>query len=357
MTHITDIFAARALRLRAHIEAFLAAEAQRSAAISKWAADVFPRLAAFAGQGKLLRGNLALLGCELGGGDLTDSVYDIGAALEIMHSSILVHDDIIDEDLQRRGAPTLHAAYARHYATAGLAPAPSRRVGEALALCAADAGFFVAYSLLCAAAPEAEVLRRMVRLWSREFAQVALGEMDDLALALSGAPASLDSILQFYRSKTARYTFCVPLETGLLCAQAPTTIIAPVCALGEHLGIIFQIKDDELGLFGEAATIGKPVGADVIQNKKTVYHHYLLAQVGAADAARLRRLFGAAQVSAEEMTYVRQMLLDSGAKATVDALIRDRARAAHACVNALPVAAAQQEQLRQLVEYSVSRTK
>jgi len=358
MTHIMDNFAARAVRLRARIDSFLATEAQSSAAISKWAADALPRLAAFAGQGKLLRGNLALLGCELGGGALTDGLYDIGAALEIVHSSILVHDDIIDEDLQRRGAPTLHAAYARHFAAAaGLAPVRARRVGEALATCAADAGFFAAYSLLCDAAPEAEVLRRIVRLWSREFAHVALGEMDDLELSLSGAPATLDSILQFYRSKTARYTFCVPLETGLLCAHAPATIMAPVRALGEQLGVIFQIKDDELGLFGEATAIGKPVGSDVMQNKKTVYHHYLFAKVGAADAARLQQLFGAAQVSTADMAYVRHMLLDSGAKAAVDALVHEHAHAAHACVNAIPVTAAQQEQLRQLVEYSVTRTK
>jgi geranylgeranyl diphosphate synthase type I len=358
MPHIMDIFTTRAERLRARIEAFLAAEAQRAATISKWATDALPRLAAFAGHGKLLRGNLALLGCELGGGALSDSSYDIGAALEIVHSSILVHDDIIDEDLQRRGAPTLHAAYAQQYAaTHGLAPAHARRIGEALATCAADAGFFTAYTLLCNAAPEADVLRRILRLWSREFSRVALGEMDDIELSLAATPASLESILQFYRSKTACYTFCVPLETGLLCARAAAEIIAPVRALGEQLGVIFQIKDDELGLFGEATAIGKPVGSDVMQNKKTVYHHYLFARVGAADRARVQRLFGAAHVSVEDMAYVRRLLEDTGAKAAVDELVANHARAACACVDAIPVSPAQQEQLRQLVAYSVTRTK
>jgi geranylgeranyl diphosphate synthase type I len=355
MPRLLDQFAARADLVRARLQAFRRATTDRD--LHGWAAELVPRLTTFAAQGKLVRANLVLLGCELGGGRITAAVQDAAAALELVHSGFLIHDDIIDDDALRRGQPALHVAYAdagRRRARASRARAD--HIGRAIAICAADAAFFAAGELLAHTALAPASTRRILQLWAHTFRRVALGEVLDVELTLDAGAAPLRTILGFYRLKTARYTFCAPLETGLLCADAPAALIRAVNAFAEHLGLVFQIKDDELGLFGATRTIGKPLGSDITQNKKTVYHHYLFARATPAQRARLRKLFGAPRLTRADVAYVRAVLESSGARAAAAALMTRHVRAARAAIRTLPIAPAQQTRLQQLVDYCITRT-
>jgi len=355
MPSLLDHFAARAATLRARLQTFRGAAADRD--LRGWAAELPPRIAAFAAQGKLVRANLVLLGCELGGRRITPAVQDAAAALELVHSGFLIHDDIIDDDALRRGQPTVHVVYA----DAGRRRARTTRaradhIGRAIAICAADAAFFAAGELLARAALAPAITQRILRLWSHEFRRVALGEALDVELSLDAGVAPLRTILGFYRLKTARYTFCAPLETGLLCAAAPAALIRAVNTFAAHLGLVFQIKDDELGLFGATPTIGKPLGSDIIQNKKTVYHHYLFTRATPAQRARLRMLFGAPRLTRADVAYVRAALESSGARAAAAALMTRHVRAARAAIQSLPIPSVQRPRLHQLVDYCITRT-
>ena len=82
--------------------------------------------------------------------------------------------------------------------------------------------------------------------------------------------------------------------------------------LGKYLGIIFQIKDDEIGLFGEEKEIGKSVGGDIKEGKKTLYYLYLFDKALGADLKRLRKIFGNRNITRGDILFVREMIKKLG---------------------------------------------
>lgn len=344
--------AAIATRIRAHLDE----AARRWGRASAWPADLCPRFAEFACRGKLIRGQLVLLGAALAGQRSSRPLLDCAAALELFHSSILIHDDLIDQDDTRRGAPAMHVQLAAALRARGERSLASSR-GAALAICAADCGFFLTFHILAHLAVPEPMRRALLKLWSEEFALVTLAEMDDIHLSPGGAPAPRDAIWRVYHYKTARYTFCLPLMTGLLVAGAPAALRRSVHAYAENLGLLFQLKDDELGLFGSPAETGKPVGTDILQNKKTLYHHYLLTCTPPDVRRRLRQLFGASRLSPNDIAYVQRVVIESGIQNTIQATAAELATAARRIAERLPVSPALRAQLLQLVSYSAARTR
>lgn len=346
--------AAIAARIRTHLEE----AARRWERASAWPADLCPRFAEFAGRGKLIRGQLVLLGAALAGQRSSRAVLDCAAALELFHSSILIQDDLIDQDDTRRGAPAMHVQLAAALHARGersSTTATSR--GAALAICAGDCGFFLTFHILAHLAVPEPVRRALLKLWSEEFALVTFAEMDDIHLSPGGAPAPRDAIWRVYQYKTARYTFCLPLTTGLLVAGAPAALRRSIHAYAENLGLLFQLKDDELGLFGSSAETGKPVGTDILQNKKTLYHHYLLTCTPPDVRRRLRQLFGAPRLSPDDIAYVRRVVKETGIHDTIQATAAELAARAQRIAERLPVSPALRAQLLQLVTYSAARTR
>ena len=354
-TPVIELFALRADELRGRIGSLLASRRAGFADVGPWASDVLDRLAEFALRGKLLRGNLVLMGAELGGAALSSQAFDLAAALELFHSSILVHDDIIDQDALRRGAPTVHAAYARHLnASKG---SQAEHHGASLALCAGDAGFFLVFSLLADTDIPPQTRHALLKFWAHEFAVVAFAEMDDVHLSSGTGPAGEADILRCYRFKTARYTFCLPLLTGLMLAGASEGLMKQIDQIAERLGLVFQLKDDELGLFGLEADTGKPVGSDIVQNKKTLYHHYLLTRTSPEVRARLASLFGSQDLTGEDTAFVQRTAVECGATELVNAMAARLASEAGELIAALPVPNAQRQWLHQLAAAGLVRAK
>ncbi len=354
--HAACFSAARAAAIAARIRVLAARAARRWQHVSGWSGEALARLAAFACRGKLVRGQLVLLGAELGGMRPSRALYECAAALELFHSSILVHDDIIDQDAVRRGAPTMHAQYAAALRARGEHGSSAHR-GAALAICAGDCGFFLTFAILGALSVPAPVRHALLQLWADAFAHVSLAEMDDVHLAPGAAPAPREAIWRVYRYKTARYTFCLPLATGLIMAGAPPALRRRVHTYGDQLGLLFQLKDDELGLFGSARQTGKPVGSDIAQNKKTLYHHYLLTGTRGATQRRLRAIFGAARVNARDVAAVRAAVEQQGIRAALEHTAHTLAARARRSAARMPVADALRAQLLQLVDYSMARTR
>ncbi len=146
--------------------------------------------------------------------------------------------------------------------------------------------------------------------------------MDDVALGARREPAAVADILTVYRYKTARYTFSMPLILGAVAAEGSRDLCERLDATGERIGTLFQIKDDELGLFGEEADIGKPTGSDIREGKKTLLFSLMLERAAGADRDRLLRTLGNAGITAADIAFVRDLAAKSGALAEV------RARAA-----------------------------
>lgn len=236
--------------------------------------DYFKRLLPLLTAGKMLRGSLLIntyqnlsqsQGRDTSDLDLEQSVLAAAAALELAETAFLIHDDIIDQDSLRRGHKTLHTQYA---SLAEKQKYPqAKRFGESLALCGGDIVFFLLYKLLPL---------KLSTLFSQKLLRTALGEMDDVEqAAMPINKVSKQQILQMYLDKTATYSLSLPLMAGVTLIQQNKKVLSLLDELGKNLGLIFQLKDDEIGLFGDPKQTGKAAGADIREKKKTLYYYYL----------------------------------------------------------------------------------
>lgn len=255
--------------------------------VNDWPDYSFDLLEDFVSRGKMMRGGLCVLFAQALGASRDDAVR-AGAALELFQAGILVHDDIMDEDELRRGKAAIHAQLTSEF---------GESFGLGGGICVGDICMFLSFRLLnTVGSPQ------LVELLSREAASLGFGQMQDVFLGRSQESVELDDILRVYRYKTARYTFCLPLLLACSLAQRDD-LFDEVCLFGEHIGVSFQIRDDVLGLFGSSDETGKPVGADIREDKKTVVRLELLRLAEGDDEDWLRSVFGS-EVSSEDVDRV-----------------------------------------------------
>ncbi|HUW69514.1 MAG TPA: polyprenyl synthetase family protein [bacterium] len=335
-------------------------------------ADAASRLADFASRGKMLRGSLVRLGYELvSQHDATEpdatAIRLAGAAMELFQSGLLVHDDIMDRDRVRRGFPTMHVGYQSTLESGGYDdPA---HYGEALGICVGDLAYFAAFQLLTEMPAPAARAVQAAHIAARELCVVGIAQMQDVvngavlqdsANPFRDAPTdpSEEDILKLYRYKTGRYTFSLPLALGCALAGGSDAERLTLEQAGEDLGVLFQLKDDELGLFADEAVLGKPVGADIREDKKTIFRRRLMSRADGQTRARLTAIFGHHDAGSAEADVVRSELQRLGIRAEIAAMMQARADAALGHMKPLldeaPAGAALA--FRELVTYSLERT-
>jgi len=282
--------------------------------------DAISRLEAFSQGGKMIRGALALLGHRLYGGKRPVEALRCAAAMELFQAGFLIHDDIMDRDRTRRGLPSFYWQYAKRAEEDGLSD--PYHAGEALGTCGGDVAFFLGFQLLSMDASPPGFLA----FCSRELSIVGLAQMQDVFWGASSALPGNDEIINLYTHKTGRYSFSMPLIAGAMLAGRKEAECQDISRLGELMGIVFQIRDDELGLFGDEAELGKPIGSDMREGKKTIFYRALVDSLDPADRMRIGAYFGSADSGDKELAEVRSLLKSRGGRATVLA-IAERARA------------------------------
>ena len=222
----------------------------------EWSKDVIKRLKEFSSNGKMIRGSLFLRTYEILGGK--EDVTNIAIALELTQSGILTHDDVMDKDEYRRGKKTIHEQYASSIT--------NKHYGYSMAICFADVAFFESFKL---------IPQNLTKIYSDQMIRCAYGQMQDVHLSYSSREPSKEQIIEVYKNKTARYTFSLPM---MMAAKLTNQNVELFENLGENLGIIFQIIDDDIGIFGDKKEIGKTPGQDFKENKKTLHRYFLLKQ-------------------------------------------------------------------------------
>lgn len=278
--------------------------------VNTWGLDLADSLVEYSTRGKMIRGALVLLGADLFGGAPDDVALDAAAAMELLQSFLLIHDDIMDEDLQRRGAPAVHARYAAQGLRDGFER--TNHLGLSLGICAGDVAAFLAMDILARLDCDAERLRSLNSLVTREIISVGVAQMNDVSFGFQPSEVTPEEIREVYRYKTGRYTFSLPLSMGALLAGGDETATTRLNEIGEYMGIVFQIKDDEIGLYGHAAEIGKAPGSDIRENKKTLYRAYLVEAASDHERERLGRVFGNREVTESDLEYICTLIEQHG---------------------------------------------
>ena len=236
--------------------------------------------------GKMLRAQFLCHGFRAGGGDRPwpPEVFAAAAALELIQACALLHDDIIDRSDTRRGLPSTHRAVAAGHADAG-GRGDADHHGESVALLLGDFALAWADDLFVAAAAQLDALDRALPLWRAMRTEVLAGQLLDLAVTACPAddPAAQEyDAIRVNQFKTAAYTVARPLQLGAALAGGSDAVLSALGAYGRSIGSAFQLRDDQLGVFGDPATTGKPAGGDLLEGKRTV----LLARARAALADR-----------------------------------------------------------------------
>jgi geranylgeranyl diphosphate synthase type I len=352
---VKAFLAERRTEIAAFLERELAAAEGPFSLISPWGADVAQRLRGFSTRGKMIRGGLVAMGAQLFGTEANADVVRAGAVMELIQSFLLIHDDIMDRDTSRRGEESVFSQYA------GLARAEGiedwYHLGEALGTCVGDVAMLYAFDILEGLEGDDAVRSRVRRLVSREITYVGLAQMSDLYFGETQRPVSEQEVIDLYRYKTGRYTFSLPLSVGAVLAGRGDTEVAVLSRLGEKLGIIFQIKDDELGLFGSETQTGKPQGSDIAENKKTLFRRRLFDRASGAEQQELSRLFGNRELSSDGVSRVLELLRRHGIPEEIDEVLVSWAERAREDVEELArTTDADVEMLRELLSYNLSRS-
>jgi geranylgeranyl diphosphate synthase, type I len=347
-------FEAAGKRLRGDLAGFLAAKRAEVSRLRPWGPDVLRRLERFTRKGKTIRGGLVALGCEMAGGRAAGpAAVRAGVALELIQSGLLIHDDIMDRDPRRRGGPSVHEQYAV------LAPAPggpeAAHFGMSLAICAGEIAIFLAFEAIAGLPGPAGRTAAVERLFAAEFGLVGLGQMFDIEAGTTRRPVPRRRILEIYRAKTARYSFYLPLAAGWLLGGGRRSTLPALERLGEDLGLAFQIKDDELGLYGRPSATGKPVGSDIREGKRTLYAAGLLERAAGGDAERLSRIFGRPAAPDADIRFVRDLAERLGVREEVRKTMARLGRRVRLEIGALPVRPAHRDILDGLRAYVLSR--
>jgi geranylgeranyl diphosphate synthase type I len=303
-------------RVAARLDEVLAVEERRWADLDADLADPMAeiRRLVLAG-GKRLRPAFCQWGYVALGGDASASiVVDAGAAFELMHAFALFHDDVMDDAASRRGNPTTHVVFAAHHADNGWMGEP-RRFGEGVAVLIGDLAFVYADRLLAGANATAW------GIWNELRIELNVGQVLDILGSVRGV-RDVAQAERICRYKSGKYTIERPLHLGAALADPERFgVLAPaLSAYGLPLGDAFQMRDDVMGAFGDAATTGKPVGGDLREGKPTPMMARAIAAATPAQREVLS-LAGRPGMTDADVTAVQQVIVDTGALADLEATI------------------------------------
>ncbi|OFT88441.1 polyprenyl synthetase family protein [Corynebacterium sp. HMSC28B08] len=256
---------------------------------------------------------------------LANSFLSAISAFEFIQACALIHDDIVDQSDTRRGTPTVHRVFEGHHRQREWW-GESAHYGTSQAILTGDLALAWADDLLWGSGLSPERLHQCRRAWRAMRTEVIGGQILDLAVEASGTE-NVDYAWAVIKYKTASYTVSRPLHVGAALAGASDQLVQALRTIGENIGIAFQLRDDQLGVFGDPAVTGKPSGDDLRTGKRTVLIDSALEMGSTAQAAALRE--GLGNVTAEDdVDALRAIIRDSGAAGHVESLITEKSEAA-----------------------------
>jgi len=234
--------------------------------------------------GKRIRPLLCLLSCESVGGN-PDNAIDTAVSMELIHTFTLIHDDIMDNDELRRGIPSVHVKF-----------------GESTAILAGDLLFSKAFELCGEGA---------VKILARASSEICEGQEMDISFEKINS-LSENEYLEMIIKKTAKL-FEASTWSGAVVGKGSNEEIENLANFGLNMGIAFQIQDDILDLIADEEKLGKPVGSDIIEGKKTLIAIKAINNTDGIDRDKLIEILMKKNNTIDEIEFALNLFRDSGA--------------------------------------------
>ncbi len=292
------------------LDEFFAQKEKKASKISPITSEMIKIYQEFMG-GKNIRGALTKLGYECFGGKDEKAIIEVSLMVEITHAFVLIHDDIMDKDALRRGMPTIHVQYGKLH-NQRCPRGDSKHYGTCMAIDLGDAGYAISHLILANSDFKPEIKARVLRRFNQVLLETTFGQAIDVTYEALKEITEQD-ILRIHHFKTANYTITGPLQYGVLFAGASEKEVKKIEKYGLPVGIAFQLRDDELGLFADEEKLGKPVGSDVRENKNTILHLKVLEWASPEDKKFLEYAYGNRNLTKAEIKKVQEITIKTGA--------------------------------------------
>lgn len=287
--------------------------------------------------GKRLRPAFCYWGHLAAGGSDSTAIVRVGAALELLHTFAMIHDDVMDSSPFRRSRATTFHALAELSAGVPHRGDP-KRFGMSAAILAGLLGFVLADRLFHSADFDGPALQRAAERYDRMRTGAIAGQYLDLLAAYRGN-ADEATTRRIGALKSGGYSVADPLAIGALLATDDLDLVRTLEAYGRPLGEAFQIRDDVLGVFGDPDVTGKDRDGDLREGKQTVLVALARKHATPHERRLLDQLIGDADLEPDDAERVRTIMTTSGALEATNALIDELSAVARSAVNGIDGAA------------------
>ena len=289
-------------------------------------------------QGKALRPTLCLFACEAIASSFHRAL-PAAAALELIHNFSLLHDDIQDQDLERRHQPTAWSLWGVPRAL--VAGDAMHSTGDLAVLRTAEQGV------------SPGVVIRVSEILTDSYLGMIEGQCLDLEFE-GRTDITTDEYLHMIACKTGALIRC-GLETGALLADGDEAAVQGFAGFGEGLGRAFQIRDDYLGIWGDEATLGKATGNDIRRRKKSYPVVYALERAAGAALGDLQKIYGQAELEEDDVERVLAILDEVGARRQSQSVTEEAANRALDALDPVPLPDWARTEAEELVDFLARR--
>jgi len=258
-----------------------------------------------------------------------------GIALEMVHNFTLIHDDVMDRDETRRGIRTVHATF-----------------GISEAILSGDALFAKAFQVIGDMEIDGERKSRLTSLLARSVLLLAEGQQMDMDFEKMEIISS-DEYMKMIERKTA-VLYSAAAQGGAIVADASEPLQETMFEFGRLMGVGFQIWDDVLDLRGDEKLIGKPIGSDIRNGKKTLMMIYALESLSDKDASRILEILGNRGASDSEVADTIRIMDSAGAIDRAERIASELIAKAKILLDDLPEGE-DREKLKELTDFMIRR--
>lgn len=336
------------------IDVYFEENIEKAKTISTHYTALWEALYAFAKSGgKRIRPQMTLLAYEAFGGKGTSTMLPIAAAQELLHLSMLIHDDIIDRDYLRHGVDNIAGSYEKIYESLVQDSSERTHYAQSAALLAGDLLISGSYQLMMDTSIIPQKIIAIQKMLGESIFEVAGGELLDTEAAFRPAgEIDAETIAHF---KTASYTFIGPLMTGALLAHASDADKTLLRIFADNLGIAYQFTDDIIGIFGNEEITGKSTIGDIREGKRTYIIEQFYDIASGEELTEFEKYFGQSDITREEASMVRELLRISGAKRKTEEAVDHHVENALIALAGLRIEDIHKEKLRDLVRTATKR--
>lgn len=291
----------------------------------------------------------------------SEAIVGICAALEVFQSAALVHDDIMDQSDSRRGSPSVHKKFEALHTGHGWAGS-AERFGSSASIITGDLLLSWSSEMFGRAiqgSPTQEIelaCREQFNIMRTEvMAGQYLDVLEENAANRRDVSEAVGRANRVMLYKTAKYSIEAPLLIGAAFAGADAGLLRSLSAFGIPLGIAFQLRDDVLGVFGDPAVTGKPIGDDLREGKRTVLVGLTRETLAPSVAKVFDEMLTSRDLNAEQIAFLQQTIIDSGALTKTERMIEDLAQQSADALEAIELAPNAKAMLGELANKVVTR--